>query len=75
MFDNHINIHHDRFWISVKHILIYCLENIQYDANDCSYIAYNYTTLVTRQSDVLVVKKKLIKNSIDSSNGCPLHHA
>ncbi len=60
--DNHINIHcaihADNSGISVKYMLISLLIK-QYALNDHSYISYKYTTLATRQGDVVVVRTAL----------------
>ncbi len=49
----------DNSGISVKYMLISLLIKKQYVSNDRSYLAYKYTTLATRQRDVVVVRTAL----------------
>ncbi len=49
----------DNSGMSVKYILISLLIKKQYASNDRSYLAYKYTTLATRQRDVVVVRTAL----------------
>ncbi len=61
--DNHINIHcaiHAVCW-NFGQIHVYFTAFIQYASNDSSYLTYKYTTLATRQRDVVVVRTALTR--------------
>ncbi len=65
----------DNSGMSVKYILITLLIKKQYASNDRSYLAYKYTTLATKQRDVVVVRTaffSILSNSLNPESLCVL---